>query len=165
MILYLRAFVKDYGLLVQKRIDVLENLTLTIAKVQQQYTPPESGFVAFGMDWSSELAYYAQRKSFAVPPCFTGYARAWDERARFLGDTPHGALVVCPSDSAPTAEAATRRLETEQWWILVGILDCRVLINSNLPSSSRAPRPGTAFLRNATPTQKPADSLPNRVPH
>jgi hypothetical protein len=41
--------------------------TLAIAREIKNQTSPEDVFVLFGYDWSSEVAYYAQRKSLTVP--------------------------------------------------------------------------------------------------
>jgi hypothetical protein len=124
------AFAEGYGPVARRALTVPQNRALTVAEIVRRYTPVGTGFVAFGREWSSELGYYAQRKSFTVPGYFTEYARAWQEPAGFLGDTPLGALVVCPSQSGPTLADAARRLESEPQWILVEALDCAVLIKS-----------------------------------
>jgi hypothetical protein len=126
----LHAFATGYGPVERKEITVPRSRVLTIAAILRQYTPPGSGFVAFGRGWSSEFAYYAQRKSFTVPQFFNQYARAWDQPAGFLGDIPLKALVVCPSPSGPTLADAIRRLDAEPQWILVEALDCGVLIDT-----------------------------------
>jgi hypothetical protein len=119
-----------YGPIAHQVIEVPQNRVLAVASIVRENTSSDSGFVAFGEDWSSELAYYAQRKSFTVPEFFTDYARAWREPASFLGDTPLKALVVCPSNSGPTLADAARRLESEPHWTLVKVSGCGVLIDS-----------------------------------
>jgi len=125
-----RAFTAGYRPIAGREFKIPRDRPLTIAEIVRRYTPPGTGFVAFGREWSSELGYYAQRKSFTVPGYFKDYARAWQEPAGFLGDTPLGAMVVCPSQTGPTLADATRRLESEPQWILVEALDCAVLIRS-----------------------------------
>lgn len=123
----LLAFRQGYGPLARAEFQVAQHRILAIAEVLRDNTPPASGFVAFGLDWSSELAYYAQRKSFTVPRFFREYDRAWTEPARYLGDAPLGALVICPSPS-PSVEQVQQKLDSDPQWILVEVLDCRVLL-------------------------------------
>ena len=123
----LMAFRVGYGQVMQMEFDVAHHRTLAVAKVLRDYTPSASGFVAFGFDWSSELTYYAQRKSFTVPGFFREYDRAWTEPARYLGDAALGALVICPTQ-APSVEQVQQRLDSDPQWILVEVLDCRVLL-------------------------------------
>jgi hypothetical protein len=125
----LHAYFIGYGPIARQVIEIPQSRILTVAAIVRENTPPDSGFVAFGEDWSSELAYYAQRKSFTVPEFFTDYARAWREPSRFLGDIPLKALVVCPSKSGPTLADATRRSESEPHWTLVEVSGCGVLID------------------------------------
>jgi hypothetical protein len=131
VILNLHAYAIGYRPIARQGIGAPQNRLLAIATVVRENTSPDSGFVAFGEDWNSELAYYAQRKSFTVPEFFREYSRAWHEPAGFLGDTPLRALVVCPSKSGPTLADAARRLESEPRWMLVEVSDCGVLIDRN----------------------------------
>lgn len=69
--------------------------TLRIATYLRGYTRPEQPILVFGYDWSSELAYYAQRKAFTVPARGTLEQEAIEHPGRFLPRRP-GAVVSCP---------------------------------------------------------------------
>lgn len=69
-----------------------------IATLIQAGTPENAVIVAFGMDWSSELPYFARRRAVMVPdwaPTAALDAMARSDAA--LGDGPLGALVNCPN--------------------------------------------------------------------
>ena len=131
------AFVRGYGPIARKVITAGHNRVLSVAEVLRQHTPPGSAFVAFGRGWSSEFAYYAERKAFMVPHDFSGYRRAWDDPAAFLGGTPLGALVVCPSKWGLTIEDARSRAGSDTQWALMEVNDCGILINQ--ANQARAP--------------------------
>jgi hypothetical protein len=103
--------------------------TLTIAEVLKRYTPEDSAFVAFGYDWSSELAYYSERKSFTVAPFFRNYDRAWLEPEAYLGGAELGAIVGCPNARGPSREQFLKRFEADARWMLVDVGECQVLVN------------------------------------
>jgi hypothetical protein len=50
-------------------VEVEENhqKTMRISNFIRQATPIQSSILVFGFDWSSEISYYSQRKSFTVP--------------------------------------------------------------------------------------------------
>jgi hypothetical protein len=73
----------------------LQQPILNLGKTVRENTPEDSGIVIFGADWSSEIAYYAQRKSFTVPNWFKQYGEAWNVPASFLGEKKLGAIVFC----------------------------------------------------------------------
>jgi hypothetical protein len=73
-----------------------------LAEAVRQRTPPDSPIVVYGMDWSSELPYYAQRRAVAVPPWFNGWQAVWSEPERFLGGVKPSAIVICRGEGAPT---------------------------------------------------------------
>jgi hypothetical protein len=126
----LTAFVIGYGKVARTAISIPGNRTLAIADVLRRSTPAGSAFVAFGLDWSSEVSYYAERKSFSVPEWFSDYPHAWERPADYLGDTPLGAMVVCPGNRPPTIADAERKAQIDAHWTVLPVQDCRVLINS-----------------------------------
>lgn len=72
-----------------------------IAVLIKEATPDNAVIVAFGMDWSSELPYFAHRRAVMVPdwaPTSALEAMAGSDAA--LGDGPLGALVDCPNGIA-----------------------------------------------------------------
>jgi hypothetical protein len=124
----LLAFETGYGRTMRTPFLAEDNRTLAVAKVLRENTPTNSGFVAFGNDWSSTLAYYAQRKSFTVPAFFRNYDGAWKDPGRFLGPLRLGAIVTCPSREAPTREQADAVARSDATWVPADAADCRVLV-------------------------------------
>jgi hypothetical protein len=110
---------------------VVTTRTLTLAEVLKRYTPEDSTFVAFGYNWSSELAYHSGRKSFTVPEWFRDYDRAWLEPEAYLGGAPLGAIVGCPNTRGPSREQFMQRFEADSRWMLVDVADCLILLNRN----------------------------------
>lgn len=88
--------------------DQSRSRTIELARFIREHSKEDQALLIFGMDWSSELPYYATRKAIAVPDW------ASDESLKHLLDTQRsfgsegvGALIVCPSSFA-TSEASTR---------------------------------------------------------
>ena len=106
----------------------------------RQYTPEDSAIVVFGADWSSEIAYYAQRKSFTVPGWFEGYDMVWKEPTSFIGGKKLGAIVFCVFENKPSLRDLTERpdiklqprlINVEPCYIWLPIAESYVLPNSN----------------------------------
>ena len=76
-----------------------------IAQTAKSITPPDSGLIVIGDDWSSLVPYYAQRKSLVVPyymsDAFLG--RVFAAPQRFLGGLRLGGVVYCLGGRAPNA--------------------------------------------------------------
>jgi hypothetical protein len=75
-----------------------------IAKEISRITPQDSAIVIFGLDWSSVIGYYAQRKSFAVPDWFLRYDDAWQNPSQFLGGKKLSAIVFCESEKVTSVD-------------------------------------------------------------
>jgi hypothetical protein len=91
-------FSTDYADKLWTTESTLQQPILSLAKAVRENTPEDSGIVVFGADWSSEIAYYAQRKSFTVPNWFKHYGDVWNAPASFLGEKKLGAIVFCMND-------------------------------------------------------------------
>jgi len=98
VILSLFRFTTGYGLIVRMKIDEKNNQVLALSDVIREYTDKNSGIVVFGADWSSEISYYSERKSFTVPAWFTKYNEVWHDPAAFLGEKKLGAVIYCGMD-------------------------------------------------------------------
>jgi hypothetical protein len=82
--------------------DQSERPFLEIARYVREHSRDNDVMLVFGMDWSSEIPYYATRRAIMVPD-WTPHAsliRLLDPRAAF-GPDPVGAVVVCPNTLAP----------------------------------------------------------------
>ena len=121
-------FRKSYGPMTRTRLDAANQVTLAVAAALRQHTSAGSGLVVFGQDWSSETPYYARRKAFAVPSWFSGQDRVWADPARFLGETPSGAIVVFPEARTPDPMQITQKLAGHPGWRLLEIQGCRILL-------------------------------------
>jgi hypothetical protein len=83
------------------------NQILLVSKVLNKYTPQGSAVVILGADWSSEIGYYAERKSFTVPdwrnrPDWPGksnwkgkYNKILYNPTAYLGNEELGSIVFC----------------------------------------------------------------------
>jgi hypothetical protein len=127
----LLAFDATYGGAIRASFHEDRDRTLAMAKVLRESTPTNSAFIAFGNDWSSDLAYYAQRKSFTVPAFFRDYSTVWMDPARFVGGAPLAAIVTCPATGGPTIEDVEQRARLEATWHLVRVVNCRLLIRKD----------------------------------
>jgi hypothetical protein len=130
------GFLRGYGPIARKVITAPRSRVLNIAGVLRQNTPPGSAFVAFGRGWSSEFAYYAERKAFMVSGEFKDYRHAWEDPAAFLDGTPLGALVVCPSKPGVGLDEARERAASDPRWTLIEASDCGILINKAIQGNA-----------------------------
>jgi hypothetical protein len=89
------SFYYGYAQSIRMKFGVSNSQILAVSDVIRRYTPENSGIIVFGTDWSSEVPYYAQRKSFAVPAWIKVYDRIWANPAEFIGDLELGAIVYC----------------------------------------------------------------------
>ena len=95
-------FSTGYAHIMRLTFDASKTEILAIGDVIRRYTPKESGMVIFGADWSSEIGYYSERKSFTVPhwpvPQWEKVFNAvWQAPANFIGEQKLGAVVFCTS--------------------------------------------------------------------
>jgi hypothetical protein len=79
---------------------------IDIARFLRGHTQENQAVLFFGIDWSSELPYYATRRSVAVPDWIPSkYLRQLLDADRTFGPHPLGALVVCPNGfTAPNSD-------------------------------------------------------------
>jgi hypothetical protein len=91
----------------------------------REHTAPDEGIIVLGIDWSSEVAYYSERRSVTVPLWLPTRIkqRLFANPQAFLGSSRFGAVVACTwtrTDDLERAFVADRRL--------LGSADgCRVL--------------------------------------
>jgi hypothetical protein len=89
------------------------------------YTDLGDGIIVLGIDWSSEIAYYSERRSVTVPAWLPAdlKRRLYADPQRFLGSARFGAVVACPwphTDDLDRAFLANRR-------VLASADGCRIL--------------------------------------
>lgn len=120
----LSFFYNGYYQLMKQQFKTEETRALAAGQIVRQHTAQNEAILVFGNDWSSNITFYAERKSFAVPEYFRPYDDVWKNPAKYLGTTPLGAIVVCPSDMAPDAELIAK----QQGWYKVKAAECVVLL-------------------------------------
>jgi hypothetical protein len=91
------SFSTGYANNILMSINLSKSETLAVSDVIRRYTPENSGIVVFDKDWSSEVAYYSDRKSFTVPDWFKEYDSVFNDPAAYLGGEELGAVVYCMS--------------------------------------------------------------------
>ena len=105
---------------------------MAIAEVLRREVPQGHSFIAFGNDWSSSLAYLANRKSFTVPPFFKQYDDVLRRPHDFVGNAPLGAIVVCSSPHGPSFHALLSFAATQENWHLGVVHTCLVAVRSDV---------------------------------
>jgi hypothetical protein len=128
---------KRYHASTLQSFNTANSRTLALAASLQRLTQPDDVIVALGYDWSSELAYYAQRRAITIPN--------WQDPAQRAAATidalafPHkiGALVDCGSPEwlSRGLEAQRQRLESS---IRVAGCDIRVASRNSADQTREA---------------------------
>jgi hypothetical protein len=113
--------------------------TLAIAKLIREQTPPGARILVYGLSMSSELAYYAQRKSATIPDDYPRLDEPLTEPAHFFAQDRIGALVLCPAPSGvnPAEVDVKRFLQVNGPFREASVDQCRVFIATE-PSPARA---------------------------
>ena len=123
------AYRQDYRRLLTMPITLATSHELLVADTVKNNTPANSAFIAYGNDWSSSLAYYAQRKSFTVPNWFKNREAVIANPQAFLGDAPLGAVVLCPKFAdRPTVSELLGSSPDGKPWKATEIAGCYVTI-------------------------------------
>lgn len=104
--------------------------TYRVGLLVREQTAPDDGIIVLGIDWSSEIAYYSERRSVTVPAWLPAdlKRRLFAEPQSFLGQARFGAVVTCPwpvTDAIEQAFLADRRE-------LASVDGCRVLAAERL---------------------------------
>lgn len=60
-------------------------------------TPKEMPIIIYGLDWSSELPFYSERRALALPPWAKRDFQALENIKVFLGNSKPSAVVLCPT--------------------------------------------------------------------
>ena len=116
-------FYKDYY--PQKsRVFTGEERTLALASLVKKQTPKERPVIWYGFDWSSEAAFYSERRSLTVPNWGEMDVRGIEDTKSFLSEEP-SAIVLCPTRGRDEAimAAITRKYGAIQAREVAG---CRV---------------------------------------
>jgi hypothetical protein len=101
------------------------NRSLAISKNIKQKIPKDGILIVYGNDWSSELAYYSERRSLTLP------WGQWDIEAiqnpeKFLGDEKAAAYIVCPNPNKEKIISALEIKYSKQDYSSQNIFDCDI---------------------------------------
>ena len=75
-------------------------LQILLADYLRQNTRPADALVGFGLDWSSEVPYYAERRALLVPDAVSAEAlnTIASNPFTFTGGARIGAVIICPNE-------------------------------------------------------------------
>ncbi|WP_447793387.1 hypothetical protein [Pseudomonas farris] len=97
------AFNQGYLKDIKGSFNLSNSRDLLVSSIIRNNTSPNEAFIAFGNDWSSSFAYYAERKSFTVPNWYKNYDNVIADPEGYLGGMPLGGIVICPEALRPIA--------------------------------------------------------------
>lgn len=102
-------FYKDYYSQ-KSRVFTGEERTLALAALVKKETPKERPVIWYGFDWSSEAAFYSERRSLTVPNWGAMDVKVVEDTKSFLSQDP-SAIVLCPTRGRDEAimEAIARK--------------------------------------------------------
>jgi hypothetical protein len=91
-----------------REISITNNRTLKLSDYLKKHTTENQPIIIYGLDWSSELAYYAERKSLTLP------WQRWDIEAienteKFLKNDNPSSIVLCPVSNQNEIHKAIRK--------------------------------------------------------
>jgi hypothetical protein len=111
---------------------------IDIADIIRHRTSANAKVVGYGLDYSGELPYYSERRSFYVPDWFQQASAVWAAPEAFIGDAKPS-FVICPSPISPTAEQIARALVSDSRLVEIDKDGCRILLQDALPESPANP--------------------------
>jgi hypothetical protein len=133
-------FNSSYGAVVARTLDELDPRSVqayNVGRYLRDHSRPSTGLVIFGQDYSSEIAFQAQRKTMTVPPWFKEYDQLWKKPQSYLGDVELAAIVICPpTNDFPNVADLQKRLAREPAWVHVTVHSCELLLS---PTTLAAP--------------------------
>ncbi|CAG1020751.1 hypothetical protein DOJK_00552 [Patescibacteria group bacterium] len=123
-------FEKKYLEKIEETFTTANSQETAVSKILKKYIPEDKYFIAFGNDWSSTLAYLAERKSFTVSPKFEKYKETINNPEKFIPESHLGAVVVCPSKIPPTLNDLNKWASSKSWK-MANIFGCYIAMPEN----------------------------------
>ena len=128
-------FFQVYRAYLTQEINETNNATLAVSRFIREHTPSDAGIVVFGLkskgalvpvnSWSSEMAYYSERKALTVLDKNLHVVQ--HDPSSFLGDRKLGAMIFCGENRngiyISLIQAQLRRSSRQ-----IEIMDCTVLL-------------------------------------
>jgi len=78
--------------------DQSDSRTLIISTLVRESSDHLKPILVYGFDWSSEVAFYSERKSLTVPDWFPDGDNILSNVEKYLGTSKLGAIVICPEE-------------------------------------------------------------------
>lgn len=102
-----------------------KNRTIDVSNFIKKNTPKDMPIIVYGYDWSSEMAFYSDRKSLTLP------WGGWDFEAlanpkKFLPSQNASSIINCPNQNF--AEINNKIHELYKNYIVKDVSDCRVYL-------------------------------------
>ncbi|WP_141218255.1 hypothetical protein [Bordetella genomosp. 11] len=133
-------FRKVYQSEAQYRDRVARLPELTVARTLEASTSSNAALVLYGYDWSSQMAYLTQRRTFTVPKWPGKLTEVWNDPQRFLGTSPLGAIAVCNNIDTPTPHQVANRFLAHQGYYAGRTESCTVLVRDDGTDSATIKR-------------------------
>ncbi|HSB95926.1 MAG TPA: hypothetical protein VLC91_05735 [Spongiibacteraceae bacterium] len=130
----LTQFAYTYGRIVAQKFSTDNETVLAVAELLRNKTPRDSAYIAFGLDWSSVVGYYAERKSFTAPVYFPDFDDLWNNPEKYLGGLEFSAAVICSNSvrSGISDEAVKAFPLVRSGWHLETVMGCKVFLKDHL---------------------------------
>ena len=127
-------FYQIYGTYLTQDINEKNNTTLAVSRFIKEHTPSDRGIVVFGSNgalvpvnsWSSEMAYYSERKALTVMDRYISLVQ--HDPVSFLGDRKLGAMVFCGDNRATKYSELIQAQLQKTASTQMEIMDCTLLI-------------------------------------
>jgi len=126
----LAQFAYTYGRIITQKYSADNETALAVAELLRK-TPRDSAFIAFGCDWSSEIGYYAERKSFTTPNYFPDIDDLWSHPENYLGGLEFSAVVICGDSTGIGAGTINAFLLMHSGWHAEDVKGCAVLLKEH----------------------------------
>jgi hypothetical protein len=111
---------------VERQLYGEDNQTLAVSALLRARTSPDRPIIVYGYDWSSEVAYYSQRRALTVPDVLPDRYGVVDDPARYVGELP-SAIVACGADRVPAL--ASRILKSFKPTDVSSVAGCDVYLS------------------------------------
>ncbi len=132
-------FSNSYLRATEEEFSVGNNRHLAVGQVLKKEIPDGKGFVAFGNDWSSSMAFFAERKSFTVPPFMKDYAEKSKNPENFMAVQDLGGVVLCADIAQPKLGDLMRWASTKDGWKVGQVHGCYMAFPGGRPAAAAGP--------------------------
>jgi hypothetical protein len=112
ILVQVREFRGGYGEFARADLSPQNNTTLAVSEVLRTQTALDDVILVYGIDWSSEISYYSERKAITVPREWKDSSDVLRNIEKFTDGKSLGAIVVCSPFSKTEELQALLRMAT-----------------------------------------------------